>query len=586
MSTNEIQLNNNDPDSIYNWLAARITSPEFRNVIKDYIDENCSSFIDVEENTFEQGQLFNEFTQLVENLLNDVLEESHISQETFLKAAQRGLEDPKYKKYFQQMISFSDYNYFKSLMCRRNYALIKQVEEQFNLKQGNNQQPEAQNPQANQINNQNQEQNKKSQEEINQELFEKHLREQEENDLQQALKDSLMIEEQQKRMREIEDEELRKAIDQSLEESKKKENEKKENEQKEKEKKEKEKKLEFSVQKTEFDLKGVEPAPKKVPQVAAVSSNDNFQFTATPKPKEEPKKTAEIISASKGFDFQVESKNKDFGFSPANDDNPYARPQPKENKIVQKIENSHAQQDLIDEEENEKPKINKNVPIPKEPPKNEPPKSFDLLTFDDKKPENIEVAKTISLNKNEKESASSILKNAINQEQNNNNIHNINEDDGGGLLIDEDEEENNNQPTRNIHNEQEKQNTFIDKKKDINLGKINFQKGDNFMNNNQFNQFGNNMNNYQVGGMQKLENNLMKNKNQGAVISDNDEDFMNKLKEVEMEKQAKMRQYREELLKMKKDKREKKANEVLSPEELAKLQQKQKLAEALKAKRK
>ena len=35
--------------------------------------------------------------QLIENLLNDVLAEGQLSQEDFLKAAERGMEDKKYK---------------------------------------------------------------------------------------------------------------------------------------------------------------------------------------------------------------------------------------------------------------------------------------------------------------------------------------------------------------------------------------------------------------------------------------------------------------------------------------------------------
>ena len=96
----EIILDKNNPDSIYNWLCFKITSPGFRLLIKDFIDDNCSCFIDVDENTFQQGQLFNEFTQLIENLLNDLLIEGGLSQEQFLAAAERGLEDQKYKKYF------------------------------------------------------------------------------------------------------------------------------------------------------------------------------------------------------------------------------------------------------------------------------------------------------------------------------------------------------------------------------------------------------------------------------------------------------------------------------------------------------
>ena len=129
----EVPLDKNDPDSIYNWVAKRVSGPSFRNIIKDFIDDNCSLFIDIEENTFQQGQIFNEFNQLLENILGDVLEEGGLSQEQFLEAAQRGLEDKKYKKYFDQLLNFSDYNFFKRCMTKRNYALIKRFEEKSKL---------------------------------------------------------------------------------------------------------------------------------------------------------------------------------------------------------------------------------------------------------------------------------------------------------------------------------------------------------------------------------------------------------------------------------------------------------------------
>ena len=68
---------------------------------------------------------------LLENLLADVLAEGELTQEEFLKAAERGLEDKKYKKYFDQLLNFSDYNFFKRCMTKRNYTLIKRFEEQM-----------------------------------------------------------------------------------------------------------------------------------------------------------------------------------------------------------------------------------------------------------------------------------------------------------------------------------------------------------------------------------------------------------------------------------------------------------------------
>ena len=129
--TEEPTLDKNNPESIYNWLCFKISSPGFRNIMKDFIDDNCNIFIDVDENTFQQGQLFNEFNQLLENLLSDLLVEGGLTQEQFLLAAEKGLSDEKYKKYFDQILNLSDYNYFKKVMTKRNYQLIKRVEEQM-----------------------------------------------------------------------------------------------------------------------------------------------------------------------------------------------------------------------------------------------------------------------------------------------------------------------------------------------------------------------------------------------------------------------------------------------------------------------
>ena len=119
---------NSIPQEQYDLIAGEITSSIFRNPIKNFIDQNCGSFIDVDENTFEQGALFNEFTQLIENLLSNLLIKYNLSETTFAQIAEKGLQHPTHYKYFKQLISFGDYNYFKSLMTKRNYQLIKQLE--------------------------------------------------------------------------------------------------------------------------------------------------------------------------------------------------------------------------------------------------------------------------------------------------------------------------------------------------------------------------------------------------------------------------------------------------------------------------
>ena len=85
---------------------------------------------------------------------------------------------------------------------------------------------------------------------------------------------------------------------------------------------------------------------------------------------------------------------------------------------------------------------------------------------------------------------------------------------------------------------------------------------------------------------EKLETKLKQEQFQSVITNPNeDDDYLAKLKEVEKEKNQKLKEYREKLIKMQKEKRENKAKETLSPEELIKLQRREQLAERLKAKR-
>ena len=117
------QTDNADLEWMYEVVYQIIRSPEFRNPIKDFIDDNCGTFIGVEENTFEQGQLHKQFTLLIDNLLDTLTKEIGITEEMFCLAAKKGLNEPKAKKYFEQLISFTNYNYFKNLMTKRNFQL-------------------------------------------------------------------------------------------------------------------------------------------------------------------------------------------------------------------------------------------------------------------------------------------------------------------------------------------------------------------------------------------------------------------------------------------------------------------------------
>ena len=238
---------NEEIEWIYDCILQIVKSPEFRNPIKDFMDDNCDSFIGVEENTFEQGDIHKKFIELVDNLLATLTIDIGITDEMFCLAAKKGLQDEKSKKYFEQLISFTNYNYFKNLMTKRNLYLEELIFKELmkdKEKDGD-----------------------KLTEEQKKELEDK-TKEMEDKELECALKMSLAIEEEKKKLKELEDAELEKAILLSLKEEyaktnpsplvqmKPNNNKRKENPyKKEREEKEKQKKIEKEIEGIEKEKK-------------------------------------------------------------------------------------------------------------------------------------------------------------------------------------------------------------------------------------------------------------------------------------------------------------------------------------------
>ena len=190
-------------EDLFNWIyetvLSIVKSPEFRNPLKDFIDDNCGSFIGVEENTFEQGELHKQFIALADNLLETMTQEIGITEEMFSMAAKRGLEDQKdNKKYFEQLIAFNNYNYFKNLMTKRNLHLEKIAYEEMMKDKQKQITPEK----------------KDDNEELKQLIEEQNKAEK--GELEAALKMSMALEEEEKKLQELEDAELEKAIKLSL----------------------------------------------------------------------------------------------------------------------------------------------------------------------------------------------------------------------------------------------------------------------------------------------------------------------------------------------------------------------------------
>ena len=470
-----------NPEEVYNFVAKRISGPAFRNPLKNFIDENCMTFIDVDENTFEQGELFKELNQLLENLLQEVLEDGQLTQEDFLQAAEKGITDPKYKKYFNQVINFGDYNFFKTIMTKRNYQIIKMAEQQMANAQKMAEEGQEQNKEEENYNN----------EQRTKELVAKLL-EEEKKEYDEAIKQSLEEEDKRRRIAAIEEEELRRALKNSLmvqEKQKEEPDIKKDEPKKDEPKKEEPKK---------------EPQKKIVPNV--ISSVSNFKFEGLSKPEKNEKPPQEtkpeikpeikksnplpqnkFVLQSSNLSIQIQS-------NPYNQSQVQSKPEP---ESLQKIENNkeEVKKEIKPKEEpkNEiKPEIEeKNDIIPKEETKEDikdnneeiKPKKEERITrdfinvFDEKKKtlkplgninkgpnkpsllqdlqkkkgnikDDIERIK-IKNEKQKNETALDIIKQSIEKDkdkQNNNDIVNL-EDDVGGLLIndDNDEEENKNE---------------------------------------------------------------------------------------------------------------------------------------------
>ncbi len=114
-------------DVLYDYVLQFIRSPLFRNPIKNFIDENCQIFDNELENSFEHTKIHNKYMELIESLLENAMRDLGISNEKFLELAELGLDKPKDKKYFEQIINNEDYLYFKDLMYKRNIQLEQEA---------------------------------------------------------------------------------------------------------------------------------------------------------------------------------------------------------------------------------------------------------------------------------------------------------------------------------------------------------------------------------------------------------------------------------------------------------------------------
>ena len=88
--------------------------------IPTFIEDNCITFEDADENSHEHFKIHKEFIHLVNSCLESCTSEIGISKEDFAKAVAVGLQIEDYKPYFESLFLVDDFNVFKAKMVQKN----------------------------------------------------------------------------------------------------------------------------------------------------------------------------------------------------------------------------------------------------------------------------------------------------------------------------------------------------------------------------------------------------------------------------------------------------------------------------------
>ncbi|KAG2388788.1 hypothetical protein C9374_000227 [Naegleria lovaniensis] len=108
---------------IIHGLIAFLQSPFWINPIQSFIDENCLFFDGEEENCLELTQVHERFRELIENLLEFLLGEMHVSHEEFVKVLMAETNDATLGQALEHIMAMDDYLSFRKIMERRNLQL-------------------------------------------------------------------------------------------------------------------------------------------------------------------------------------------------------------------------------------------------------------------------------------------------------------------------------------------------------------------------------------------------------------------------------------------------------------------------------
>jgi hypothetical protein len=116
-----------DYDWLYEGVTGFLRSPLFSVPLMSFIDENCIIFDTEEENKFEFTVIHQRYSELVDSLITEHLQELGVSAELFAEMLERSQEDKLSTFIQKRLLAMDDFQLFKKMMVKRNMDLEGQA---------------------------------------------------------------------------------------------------------------------------------------------------------------------------------------------------------------------------------------------------------------------------------------------------------------------------------------------------------------------------------------------------------------------------------------------------------------------------
>lgn len=117
-------------------LIDLMISPGWKYPIQDFIDQYCECFEDTEENKLIYSEIHEEFSSMVEGMLENLSNELGVSEGILVGVLDESLRNRKISYYFEYILATVDFLVFKRIMVKRNIEI--EIETRKNLKILNN----------------------------------------------------------------------------------------------------------------------------------------------------------------------------------------------------------------------------------------------------------------------------------------------------------------------------------------------------------------------------------------------------------------------------------------------------------------